>query len=390
MAINRSTVTLTNSAGTWNITDYVLSVNISVGKSRQLDTYQPGNITVVLKNFNREFDPLNTSSSFYGSVLPRNTDIYVTLAGGGTKIFEGVIDDFSFDYNVSSESTVTIAGSEYSSLFANQTLLSTSFPQQYSGARAIAVLQDTGVAYSTAVGAYVIGNGTQLLDADTTPKGTNALDYLKNIEVSEQGNFYYNQDGTLWFDDNNYSITSPVNFLFSDDGTAGTYPYTSIDISYSSQLLYNQITLASNDNIGNRTVTSPSSITTYRTSQLTVDGVLYNDSTRLDNLGAYYLSQYAQPEYRINSVRVNFAGLSDAQQNAFATYATDLNYFCKVRFKPNNIGTAIDKYVKVIGLEHSIMPSGHEITFMFESIRIPKLVLDDSEFGKLDTNQLGL
>jgi len=390
LAVNRATVSLTNDAGSWNVTDYVLSVNISVGKSRQLDYYQPGSVTVTLKNFNREFDPLNTSSSFYGSVLPRNTDIYITLAGSGTKIFYGVIDDFMFDYNVSSESTVTITGSEFSSFFANQTILSTSFPQQLSGARAIAVLQDAGVAYSTAVGAYEIDNGTQLLDADTNPQGSNALDYLRNIEVSEQGNFYFNQDGTLWFDDGSFAMTSPVNFLFSDDGTAGTYSYTNIDISYTSQLLYNKITLNSNDNVTTRTVTAPSSITSYQIAQLSIDNVLYNDSTRLDNLGTYYLAKYANPEYRINSLKVNFGGLSTAQQNAFATYATDLNYFCKVRFTPNNIGTAIDKYVKVIGLEHNIMPGGHEITFMFESIRVPTLILDDSEFGKLDTYQLAL
>ena len=389
MAVNRVTVSLENTAGSWNVTDYVLSINITLGKSRALDTYEPGSISLTLKNFNREFDPLNTSSAFYGAVLPRNTDIRVVLNGSGA-IFTGVVDDFAFDYNVSTESTVSIAGSEFSALFANQYIFSTSFPQQYSGARVESVLQDAGVSYSTAVGAYVVDPGTQLLDADSIPRGANALDYLRKIEASEQGTFYYNQDGTLWFDDNSESITSSTTLLFSDDGTAGTYPYTNIDISYTSQLLFNQIIVNSNDGVNSRSLTSPSSIASYDISQLNLDGVLYNNSTRLDNLGNYLIGKYSQPEYRINSLRVNYGGLSTAMQDAFAPKAKELNYYCKVRFTPNGIGSPIEKFVRVIGIEHDITPGSHEMTFMFESIRTPNLVLDDAEFGKLDTYLLGL
>jgi hypothetical protein len=178
--------------------------------------------------------------------------------------------------------------------------------------------------------------------------------------------------------------------LFSDDGTAGTYPYTNIDISYTSQLLYNQVLVNSNDGITSRNLTSPSSIDAYNISQLNVDGVLYNNATRCDNLGTYLISKYSEPEYRINSLRVNYGGLSTAMQDAFAVKTTELNYYCKVRFTPNGVGTPVERFVRVIGMSHDITPGSHEITFMFESIRTPNLVLDDAEFGKLDTYLLGL
>jgi hypothetical protein len=397
MTINRVTVSISNSTGSWSLTDYVLNVDISLGKNAALDSYEPGTCTVSLKNFNREFDPLNTSSSFYGAILPKNTDVDIVL-NGSYRIFTGNIDDFSFDYNVSNESTVTFNASEFSSIFVKQNLFSTSFPQEYSGSRVSRVLDDDGVAYSTAVGARTIYPGTQLLDADTNCFGVNALDYLKNIEISEQGSFYYNSDGTFWFDDNSVSLTSTGVELFTDDGAlnysygAGvdSYPYTAIDISYTSQLLYNRINVNSNDGLSTVTADESNSQNTYDKSLLTVDGILYNDSTRLLNLASYLTSKYSQPEYRINSVTVNYGGLSTAIQNRLALKLQNVNVFAKVRFTPNKVGTAIEKYVRIIGIKHSISPSSHEINYMFESIKTPNLVLDDTEFGKLDTGRLGL
>lgn len=44
-----------------DVTNYVASVSVSRGKSRELDRYTAGNASVTLHNDSRIFDPFNTS-----------------------------------------------------------------------------------------------------------------------------------------------------------------------------------------------------------------------------------------------------------------------------------------------------------------------------------------
>jgi len=396
MAINRVTVGIQGTSS-WDVSSYVVSANIVLGKNRILDTFEPGTLSVVVKNYGREFDPTNTSSAFYGSTTPKRNFVRVTMAGYG--IFYGVIDNWSFDYSVSGEATASFSASEYSSFFVNQNIMASSFPAELSGARVTRVLDDDGVAYSTATGARVIGTGTQMLDADPAPAGQNAFTYLRQIETSEQGQFYFNSDGSLYFDDNSYQLNSNGVELFTDDGATNTsypgtavasYPYNFIEVSYSSDLLYNHISVQTADETKTAISDDSNSQSLYSRIEYTVDGVLYSSSQKLSNLGSLLIKKYSEPVYRINSLRVNFAGLPTATQDRLAWKGNSVNFFAKVRFTPNGIGSAIERYVRVIGIEHEISPGSHDILFKFDNITVQYLVLDDSEFGKLDYYSLGL
>jgi hypothetical protein len=398
MTINRVTITLGNSYGSWTVTDYALNVDIKVGKNEFLDYFEPGSCNVTLKNFNREFDPTYTSSSFYRSSIPKITDVSIVCAG--QNIFTGIIDNWTFNYSNSGESTASFSASEPSVQFVNQNIMASSFPAELSGARFTRILDDDGVAYSTAVVARNIQNGTQMLDADTAPFGKNAFTYLRQIVDSEQGDFYFDSDGTLVFADNNYRhITSNGVELFTDDGSLNTlypgtsvvsYPYTSIDMSYNSNLLYNKITINTNDGLKTATFTSPSSQSLYSTFDLTVDGILYADDEKLSNLGSLYCAKYSEPRYGFNSLTVNFGGLPTATQDRLIQQCNSPGTYAQVNFTPNKVGTPITNYVKIIGVQHNISVSSHDITYMFENIVVQFLVLDDTSYGKLDYYSLGL
>lgn len=377
----------------WVVTDYVLNVTVNLGKNRILDSFQPGTASVTFKNMGREFDPTNTGSAFYGAVLPRATWVFIEIPTLNT-IFEGWVDDWSFDYDVSGESTAILIATERTGLFARQSILSTSFPAETSGARLVRVLQDDGVNYSNPynITPWVVATGTQMLAADSDCAGKNALDYLNSIEVSEQGSLFTNAAGQLVFTDASYGATSDV-FLasrfFTDDSTAGAYKYVDIDISYSSDLLYNKVVTNASDGSWTGGSINAESQATYNISQLDINDVLYNVPKQLDNLGTFLIAKYSEPEYRINNLTVNFRDLTSTQQNNLLDFL-GLNSFCRVKFTPNGVGSAIERVCRIIGIEHQIGVAEHLITFSFESLRSPSLVLNDTEFGKLNTYALGM
>jgi len=400
MGLNKANIFIVKSddSASWDVTANVTSVSTSVGKNRLLDRIQPGTAQIVLTNYNREFDPLNTSSPFYGAVIPKASKVYVTYERTGVPtarfLFVGYIDDWSFNYAVNGESTASFGASEATALFVRQFITGSSFPAELSGARVNRVLADAGVLYDNIVpsAGAAIDAGTQMLSADTNCYGQNVLEYLNNVAVSEQGAFFYDTTGALVFEDNSRSATNSVNDanrLFTDDGTATSYPYNNIDIGYTSELLYNEVKVLSVDGINSAIYADLSSQSIYSVSHLDVENIFYSDSTKLLNLAQLLTSKYSTPEYRINSVTVPFKALSDSQQDAIIAYGR-VNGFMKVRFLPNNVGTAVIRYVRVIGIEHNIDLNDHQVRYSFESLRSPSLVLDDVEFGKLDSYSLGL
>jgi hypothetical protein len=379
-----------------NVTSKTISTNITRGKSRQLDFYEPGSATVVLNNFDRAFDPTNDSSDYQPFVYPKRI---VDITSGGYSIFSGLIDDWSFSYDVNGESYATFSASESTSILANQYMASQAFPAELSGARVTRVLNDPGVSWSTGFGDRAIDTGTQMLDAEIIPNNTNALEYLRQIESSEQGQLFFNSNTYgIEFKDNNNSINSSTGYeLFADDGTinytfgtAGkpSINYDFIDVSYTTQLMYNSIVVNAFDGLNYVMASEATSQEAYAVNQLNVDNVLYTSKTRLANLAGLLIRKYSSPEYRINSIRVNFYALSASAQEDLAQL--QLNDFAKVRFKPNGTGATIERAVQIIGINHDITPGGHYLVLQFDSVKVPYLVLDDVEFGKLDSYSLGL
>jgi hypothetical protein len=399
MALNKAKVVivLNDDSNSWDVTGNVVSLSTSVGKNRLLDRFQPGTAQINLTNFNREFDPLNTSSAFYGAVIPKASKVYIAFERTGVPtarfIFVGYIDDWAFDYSVDGQAMASFGASEATALFVRQFIAATSFPAELSGARVERVLSDANVLYDDIVpsAGRTIDAGTQMLDADTNCSGQNVLEYLNNVAVSEQGAFFYNTTGALSFEDNATSATNSVNDanrLFTDDGTATAYQYNNIEIGFSSELLYNQIQVLGAVS-GTAIATDASSQALYSPAELDVENIFYSNTTKLANLAGLLITKYSTPEYRINSVVVPFIAFTDAQQDNLLAFAR-INGFMKVKFTPSGGGTAVERYVKIIGIDHVIELDNHQVKYYFESLRNPFLVLDDVEFGKLDSYSLGL
>ena len=172
--------------------------------------------------------------------------------------------------------------------------------------------------------------------------------------------------------------------VFSDDGTG--IPFVEMNVVYGSELLYNRI-IVSRLNGGTAIADDTDSQNAYGITVLEQDGLLVANDSDAISLASYLLGQYSEPEYRFESLGVALEDLSGP--NVATVLGLELGDVVQVKFTPNNIGTQINKYARVIRVDHDIRPAAHRLVFGFQTLDYASFVLDDNEFGKLDTGRLG-
>lgn len=177
-----------------DISEDVNSVNIQRGKNRELDRYSASTASVVLNNENRYYDPLNTSSPYNGNIIPRRA---IRISTADYPQFNGVIEDWNLDYDISGRSTATIVAADAFTLFAGQTLTAGTATTQLTGARINAILSQPSVAWP--LERREIDAGAQYVGADVWESTDNALSYLQTVADSEQGQMFVDNQGKLRF-----------------------------------------------------------------------------------------------------------------------------------------------------------------------------------------------
>lgn len=359
----------------FDVTNKVRSVSIRRGKNRQLDQYDQGLANIVFNNNDRTFDPEFTGSPYYGQIIPKRQ---IRISSGGVIQFFGLVDDWNLQYEPSGDSTVSAACSDAIGQFATQTISVRTNDQQYSGDRVNTILDLPEINWATT--SRDVETGQMLLGADTIPDDTSALAYLRTIEKSEPGSLFISKTGDVVFRDR-LTAASSGGLVLADDGTG--VPYTGMRVQYGSELLANEIVL---QNYANTEViaTDTDSISLYGISNLTQTGLLVANQSDLGDMAVFFASKFAQPEYRFESVEVIVDQLPTIQQAQLL--GLELGSVVKIIFTPNGIAPAIEKYAEIIRIDHSITITNHVVSLGFATLDFTLFVLDDPEFGKLDSN----
>jgi hypothetical protein len=363
----------------YDISEYLLGVQVNRGKSRELDRYSAGQSSVTLDNRARTFDPLYSLSPYFGQIVPHRE---LRVRSNGTAVFFGVIDDWNLDYSPTGDNTATAISSDGFTLLATQFLSAHTATSQLSGARINAVLDRPEVDWPTAL--RVVDAGQATLQADLVSQGTNVLDYLQTVNFSEPGAIFMGKDGYFNFQERTQSLSSTAVKLFSDDGTG--IPFNNLQVVYGSEQLYNQITVTRLNGTA-QTADDTDSQNQYGISTLEQDNLLLaTDAASLD-LANYLLSRYAEPEYRFEALEIELANLTTTEQNQ--VLGLELTDVVRVKFTPNGIGSAIDQYAQITGISHATNSVSHRVTIGLSTLDYANFVLDDSVFGVLDTSALG-
>ena len=362
-----------------DLTSIVLSVNIRRGRNRQLDQFNAGTAQVVFNNSTRVLDPLNTSSIYYPFVLPRSP---IIIYANGTPIYTGYVEDWNLDYSIPNQDRMYASCVDAFGTLANQQLNAFTPSAETSGVRVSTVLDRPEINYQ---GARSIGTGSSTLGAYAVTQDTNVLNYLQQVNTSEQGYIYTAADGTLTFKGRSSVLNPVAGASFTSDGTG--IPYMSLLNQFGSELLYNYIVTQSPAGAA-QTNSDSTSIALYQTQNYNVLNLLNSTTSEVNGLGAYLLGKYRNPVVRFTGVSCELAALTSAQWSTI--FAIDLTSIVTVQ-KDYSTGTPTSESQTLItsGIEHRIVPGSHIVSYTFESTDGNQyFTLNDAIFGTLDNNIL--
>ena len=362
----------------YDITDRAKNYNIDRGKSREFDGYSTGEAVVVFDNRDRAFDPTFTSSPFYGNIIPKRE---LRISTNGIVNFFGVVDDWNLQYELNGQSEAVVVAFDGLNYLNKQTLTGGTATPQTTGQRIEAILDDPSVNWPATRRNIDTGSGT--LGADVIASDTSAIDYLRLVEKSEPGALFVGKTGNLTFKDRTVAASSTGSVHLSDAGDG--IPYEEVRVVYGSELLYNEIVIGSITTASTAIAYDLDSINEYGILNYTQTDLLMDTDAQVENMAIYLAQKYSQPEFRFETVSVRTNGLNQADEDALLNI--ELGDVVKVSFTPNSIPPAIVKYAEVIKIEHNVDVDGeHIISFGFSALDFTYLVLDDAQFGKLDSN----
>ena len=362
-----------------DLTSIVESVNINRSRSRQLDQFNAGTATIAFNNDTQILNPNNTSSPYYPFVLPRCP---VQILANGISIYTGLITDWNLDYDISNQDMMYASCADNFTVLANQAINAVTPSTQGTGARINAILDLTEINYQ---GARSIDTGSSTLGAYAIDQDTVCLNYLQQVNTSEQGYLFMSANGTLTFKGRSSVLNPVAGATFNTDGTG--LPYQTLVNQFGDELLYNYIITQSPAGAV-QTTSSATSIALYQAQQYALTNLLNSTTTEVAGLGNYLLGKYQNPVLRFTGLSTQLTALSEANQNIALTL--DLTSICSV-VKNFVVGTPATETQTLIvsGVSHNITPGSHIISYTFESTDGNQyLTLDDAIFGTLNNNLL--
>jgi len=371
-----------------DVSDIALRVSTRRGRNRILNNFEAGTATVVLEDANGDWNPQNTSSPYYGKLLPlRKIRIWADYDdGGGTSryyIFSGYITSYdnSFRLGIDEISSVTLQCIDGFRLLQNIniTTVAGASAGQNTGERIDNFLDIA----SWPVSQRIVDLGNTVVQADP---GTNRtiLQACQNIEQTELGAFFIDSEGNAVFSSRDTVAQEADQYpiVFSDDGTA--ISYQSIDFAYDDTQLFNDITVTRLGGTG-QNVQSTSSIETYFIhSGSRSDLLMQTDAEALDQANML-LHARENALLRIDSIGLN---LMDSSEPERIEAGLDAELFTLINVtKTAQASSAFTLELFVQGIQHDITPTTWTTRLLTAEPIIQAFILDSTTQGVLDGTQ---
>lgn len=360
-----------------DITDRVRTIRVQRGRARNFTNYTAGALSVEINNHDRAFDPLFTASPYYGNIVPRRE---IRITSGGVRQFTGWIDDWDLTYTPDGNSIATATAYDAFMILAKQALTGETPPEELTGARINRALDDAKVNWAS--NQRDIATGQATVGAIPIEPETNVLTYLQQVSLADPGELFMSKNGYVVFKDRAEAPSSSGQVILGEGGI----PFKNVQVVYGTEDLYNNV-VVSRVGGGTAIATNELSQDNYGIRTLEETDLLLSSDAQIADRASVLVNWYSEPEYRFDSVEIELHKRTESEQASILSL--ELGSFVRIIFTPNGIAPAINRVLEVIRLEHTITPTQHFLTVGFQSTLGVPLVLDDLEFGKLDTATLG-
>jgi len=373
-----------------DVSDIALQVSIRRGRNRILNKFEAGVATVILADDNGDFSAENTSSPYYGKLLPlRKIRIYADYDDGGGVdryyLYSGYITAYNSTYGVGVEDTskITLQCVDGFRLL-NSILISTVAGSgvQLSGARINALLDVVNFPSSQ----RDVNAGNSTLQADPASSNRDLLDAIQLVESSEFGSFFIDAEGNATFlsRDTISKKADETPTVFADDGSAITY--NQIEFANDDTLLVNDVTVTRLNGTSQNTF-DQTSIDTFFLHSGKRDGILVQtDVEALDQARTLLVARKDTTD-RIDSMTIN---LDDAGATSKIVAGLNLEIFDLVNVtKTVPGGSTITKELFVQGIQHDITNNIFTTKILTAEPLIQAFILDSTTSqGKLGSGIL--
>ena len=331
--------------------------------------------TLTLNNEDRAFDPLHSSSPYYGEIVPGRR---VGVSSAGVTIFDGYVSDWSFEYGPDGRSIAVCKVEDGLAALGRQGFSAwTTTNGQGPGARLTDVLARPEVSWSAGTS---LDTGVFTLGSETIDWGTNVLNYCQLVADSDNGLLFVARDGTLTFKDRLGFVLSSATVAFGTGGVG----FSEITTSYGTELLFNRVTVSRIDS-DPITVDDTTSIADYgRVYALSKPGLLMQDDGMAAALAARIVDVYGNPVYRFESITVDVHKLSGATQTS--VLGLDLGDVVSVTWTPNATGSVIARTCVVDGIRHTVSADRtHVMELVLNDASVvqvvPYFTVEDATYG---------
>ena len=374
-----------------DVSDIALQVSIRRGRNRILNKFEAGTATVILADDNGDWSAENTSSPYYGKLLPlRKIRIYADYDdGGGTDryyLYSGYITAYNSTYGVGVEDTSKITlqcvdGFRLLNSILIDTVAGAGSPQ-LSGARVETLLDVVSFPASQ----RLIDAGDSTMQADPGTSNRDLLGAIQLVESSEFGGFFLDAEGNATFlsRDTVSKKADETPTVFADDGSAITY--NQIEFANDDTLLVNDVTVT-RLNGTSQNVFDQTSIDTYFLHSGKRDGILVQtDAEALDQAQTLLVARKDTTD-RIDSMTIN---LDDPSAVSKIVAGLNLEIFDLVNVtKTVPGGSTITKELFVQGVQHDITNNIFTTKILTAEPLIQAFILDSTTSqGKLDSGIL--
>jgi hypothetical protein len=177
----------------------------------------------------------------------------------------------------------------------------------------------------------------------------------------------------------------PEPVIFTDFGTG--IRFTSIDVSYGSEYLYNQIEASTQDSFAEVQIAeAPRSKELYGARAYSITGLLNSADAGALDVAKDLLTYYYEPELRVQSITVDLSNLTIEER--LAVLGLEIDSYISISFTPNGVGDPKIATGLVTGIGHRITITSHEIELRLRTERTLFILNSDSK-GILDQDILG-